>query len=464
LAIQYFFVTEHESKQGQENLEVTSEGKTPRRAPGMFYGWFMAGLGALLMALCVVPFFGSLPVWNPVLRNTFGWTAGQMSLAYGMTQVQGGFLGPLVGLIIDKAGPRRAVFIGLMILGSGFVLFSQIQELWHLYAVFLIMSFGASMSGWLPMMTVVNHWFIRRRAMAMALAMEGFALGGVILPLVLAWAIGGADPAVSERYGWENCALFIGILMIAAAVPLSRLVRNRPEDLGLRPDGDPAITATESSIEAGVTPSDAEERGYIWQEAIRTKTFWLVSVSQALSAAVLITVVVHLGLLLDDRGFSLQTIGVVLAVFTAVSAIFMLVGGYLGDRLPMRLVAFGFSILPPIALVVLVLDHSKEGLFLFAVLLGVGFGGRTPLWTAIMGLYFGRRSFAAITGISLVPVGLVQFVAPVYAGVMRDATGTYDVAFLTIAAVSLIGGCLYLVLGEPPKWSARTQRSSRSAG
>ena len=445
-------------------MALASVPEVNRRVRGMFYGWFMAGLGALLMALCVVPLFGSLPVWNPVLRNAFGWTAGQISWAYAMTQAQGGFVGPVVGLIIDKAGPRRTVFIGLLILGSGFVLFSQMQELWHLYAVFLIMSLGASMSGWLPMMTVLNHWFIRRRAMAMAFAMEGFALGGVFVPLLLAWAIGGTDPAVSERYGWSNSALFIGILMVVASVPLSRLVRNRPEELGLEPDGDSPIPSTMSAAEAGVTQSTKEEEGYTWQEAIRTTSFWLISVGQALTSVVLITVVVHLGLLLDDRGFSLQTIGVVLAVYTAVSAIFILVGGYLGDRLPMSLVTFGFSILPGLALLVLVLAHSKEMLFLFAVLLGAGFGGRTPLMTAIMGLYFGRRAFAAIIGISLVPFSLLQFAAPVFAGLMRDATGTYDVSFLAIAAVSLFGSFLYLLLGEPARLPAQTAGSSQAAG
>ena len=276
-----------------------------RRMRGMFYGWFMAALGALIMALGIVPLFGSLPVWNPVLRNAFGWSAGQMSWAYAMSQVQGGFLGPVVGLLIDKLGLRRTVFIGLIMLGSGFVLFSQMQELWHLYVAFLIMSLGSSLSTWLPMMTVVNHWFIRRRAMAMALAMEGFALGGVFVPLLLAWAIGGTDSDISERYGWRTSALFIGILILSSALPLSRLVRNRPEDLGLEPDGGFPIPPAMSSADADVTLS-TEDQGHTWQEAIRTKSFWLISFGQAFSNVILITVVIHLGLVLDDRGFSLQ--------------------------------------------------------------------------------------------------------------------------------------------------------------
>ena len=434
-----------------------------RRIRGMFPGWFMAGLGALIMALGGVPLFNGLPIWNPVLRNTFGWTPGQMSWAYAMTQAESGFLGPVVGLLIEKLGARRMVFIGLIISGSGFVLFSQIRELWQLYVVFFILSLGSSMSTWLPMMTVVNNWFVRYKARAMSLVMEGLALGGIILPLLLAWAIGGADPNISERYGWRTSALFIGILLLALAVPLSRLIGNRPEDLGLKPDGESAVPAAASPGAAGVTPPATEEEGYTWQEAIRSKAFWLISLGHAFSATIFVTITVHVGLMLDDRGFSLQTISAVLAVYTAVSAVFILVGGYLGDRLPMRLVAFGFAALQSLAVVVLVLAHSTEMLFLFAVLLGAGSGGRTPLMTALRGAYFGRKAFAAITGISMVPMNILLFFGPIFAGLMRDATGTYDVAFLTIGAGSLFGSFLFLLLGEPPGLPARTARIPQAA-
>ena len=192
-----------------------------RRVREMFYGWVLAALGALVMALGIVPLFNGLPVWNPVLRNTFGWSAGQMSWAFAIAEFEGGVFGPVGGVLIDKLGPRRMLLIGMLTLGFGFVLFSQIQELWQLYAVFVVMSLGATVGSWLPMMTLMNQWFIRNRTRAIALVMEGLALGGVIVPILLAWTIGGVDPSVSERYGWRTSALFIGILAIALAFPLS---------------------------------------------------------------------------------------------------------------------------------------------------------------------------------------------------------------------------------------------------
>ncbi len=431
-----------------------------RRIRGMFYGWIMAVLGALIMALGTAPLYTGLAIWNPVLRNTFGWTPGQMSWAFAFTQIEGGFLGPVEGIIVDKVGPRRMVFIGLVVLGAGFVLFSQIQQLWHLYVVFVIMSLGATLGSWLPMMTVLNHWFIRRRTMAMSLAMEGFALGGIILPLVLAWAIGGTDPNISERYGWRSSALFIGILTMALALPLSRLVRNRPEDLGLKPDGD---SAAASPVARGFTRSGIEEEGYTWQEAIRTTSFWLMSFGHGASSMVIVAILVHLGLMLDDRGFSLQAIGAVVAIYTAFNTIFIPIGGYLGDKLPVRLVAFGFSAISSLSVVVLVLAHNAEMLFLFGVLLGVGVGGRITVTTAMRGTYYGRRAFAAITGISIVPMNILMFIAAPFAGYLRDITGNYDISFMAIAGVSGFGSCLFLLMGEPTAPPARAARSPLAA-
>ena len=431
------------------------------------YGWWLAGVGALIMALGTVPLFQGLPVWNPVLRNAFGWTAGQMSWAFSVSRIEGGLMGPIEGMLVEKLGPRRMIFIGMTILGAGFVLLSQIRELWHLYAAFFVMSMGAGLGTWLPVMTVMNHWFVRKRTRAMSMVMEGFAVGGVIIPLLLAWAIGGTDPAVSERFGWRLAAFVVGVSISVLAIPLSRLVRNRPEDGGLLPDGDAPEELPEEPGQLEGQPAPEPQRvvepGFTWQQAIRTKAFWLISFGHATSSVVIVTVMVHLGLMLDDRGFSLQTISAVVATYTAINAVFILVGGYLGDRMPIRYSAFGFSAIQSVAVVVLVLAHDKTMLFLFAAILGVGFGGRTPVTTAIRGVYFGRRAFAAITGISMMPMNVLLFSAPLFAGYIRDLTGVYDVPFLTIAVICLIGSCLFLLLGEPASAASEVQPNPQAA-
>jgi MFS family permease len=168
--------------------------------------------------------------------------------------------------------------------------------------------------------------------------------------------------------------------------------------------------------------------------------------------------------MLDDQGFSLGAISLVVAVFTGVTSISILVGGYLGDRLPIRLVVFVFSFIQGLAVVILVLAHNMEMLILFAVLFGIGFGGRDPTTLAIRGVYFGRKAFATITGLSMVPVNILSFIGPLYAGYMRDATGSYDTPFLIISAVCLVGSCTFLFLKKPPNLSVRAVSSPLAPG
>ena len=433
--------------------------RLPLQTNHIYRGWWLAGLGAVVMALGTVPLFQGMPVWNPVLRNAFGWTAGQMSWAFAVTRIEGGILGPLEGILIERLGPRRMVAIGLPILGAGFIFLSQTSELWHLYASFGIMSFGAALGGWLPMMTVMNHWFVRKKTRAMAVVMEGFAVGGIGIPLLLAWCIGGADPNISERFGWSVTAFGVGITIIVLALPLACLIRNRPEDVGLRPDGDTDGICDSLPNSVASSTSEAESVGYSWQQAIKTRTFWLISFGHACSSIVIVSIMVHLGLLLDDRGYSLPTISAIVGTYTGVNAVFILVGGYLGDRLPIRFAAFGFSSIQSIAVIILVFNDGMGMAYLFAIILGIGFGGRTPVTTSIRGVYFGRRAFSAISGMSMVPMNVMLFAAPLFAGYMRDATGSYTIPFLAIAVVCMFGSCLFLLLGNPPT-SFETNRSS----
>lgn len=430
------------------------------QARGLFRGWFLAGLGALIVGLGGTPFERGLPVWNPVLRNVFGWSAGQMSWALAASQAERGLLGPLAGLLVAKFGPKNMVFIGLAIFGFGFLLFSQIQQLWQLYVVVFIISFGTNTSTWIPMQTVMNNWFVRYKARAMAIVNEGGAIAGIVVPLLLAWAMGGADPDVYERFGWRTSAFFIGILCIVLGFPLSRLVHNRPEDLGLRPDGDPIVPAAASQVDVRVIDSKGDAAGFTWQEAIRSKSFWLISFGHGTSVISVAALSVHIGLLMDDRGFSLQTIGAVLAVNTAVSSVFIPISGYLGDRVPMRRVAFGFAVLQALAVLMLIPARTTGMLYIFAALYGAGHGGRGPMMPALRGAYFARRAFPAVSGISMVPVNILALIGPVFAGLMRDATGNYDASFLAIGAVSMSGSFLYLLLGQPPELPTRSTQST----
>ena len=434
-----------------------------RRVQGIFFGWWMSGLAALILALGMVPLFHGIAVWNPVLRGRFGWTPDQLQWAFAFTRVDGGIMGPVEGILVERLGSRRMVLIGLLVLGGGFLLFSRIDELWHLYGVFFLMSLGAALGTWLPMMTVMNHWFVKHRSKAMGLAWEGNAVGAIMVIPLIAWAIGGVDADQPDRFGWRATAAGIGVVIMLLAFPISRLVRNRPEDYGLSPDGDASALLSEAAGQTETPRSTAGELGFTWQEAIRTRAFWLISFGHAGSATVVVTVMVHLGLILDDRGLSLQMVGWVVATYTAVSAIFILVGGHIGDRVSIRHTIFCFSSFMSAAVIILLVANSPLMAFLFAVVMGIGWGGRVSMVSSIRGVYFGRRAFARITGVSMVPLNVILFATPIFVGYMYRFTSSYTVAFIVIAVISFLGSALYLFLGEPkplPDSSVAVERTA----
>ncbi len=416
-----------------------------RPSQGIFYGWWLTGVAAFVMIIGTVPIFQGMTAWFVVLEREFGWSRAQLSLAFSLTRAEGTIMGPLAGYLVDKVGPRRMVFFGLPVMGIGFILFSQVDNLWQFYGAFVLASMGAGFGTWLPMMTVLNHWFQKRRSMAMSLAMEGFALGGVLLIPALAWAI---DPDEPDRLGWRLTAAGIGVVLIIVAWPVSRLIRNRPEEYGLLPDGRPA-DQPELGERAGSGQGQGEKADFTWQEALRTRPFWLITIGHSATSIVIVTLTVHLGPMLTDLGYSLQMVAWVVSTYTGVGAVFTLVGGYIGDRVPMHLALFGFSVIQSAAVVILLSADTLPMILLFAVVLGIGFGGRTPMTTAIRGVYFGRRAFASITGISMIPMNIMLLVFPLFAGIMFDAVGSYQIPFSVLAIVSFFGAAMFLLLGKP---------------
>ncbi len=424
-----------------------------RLARGLFYGWWLAIIGAVIMVIGTVPLFQALSLWMPVMSQNFGWSTTQLSWAFTLTRVEGTVMGPIAGWGVDKLGPRKMVVIGLVVFGLGFLLFSRTANLWMFYLAFVVVSLGAGLGSWLPANTALNNWFRVRRSTAMSIPMLGFGIGGVVIVPLMAWAMGWDAQTAMEipgRLGWQNVALVVGIIGLVAAVPMALMVRNRPEDHGQHPDGiEPEATPGEGEAQRS-TGGTAIVPDYTWREAIRARAFWLITMGHASSSIIIISVMTFMGLLMVERGFSLVEVSLIVSVQTAVSTAFMLIGGYVGDRVPIRLAIFAFSFLQSLALTVLLFAETMPMFYLFSIVMGIGFGGRTPLTTAIRGVYFGRSNFATITGISMIPMNIMFIIVVPYVAWMKDSvTHSYTVPFATIGIVSAIGALMFLMLGDP---------------
>ena len=373
-----------------------------------------------------------------------------MSMAFALTRIEGGVMGPIEGYLTDRLGTRRMVFLGLLVLGAGFLFFWRVQHLWMFYAAFMVMSLGHSLGGWVPVTTVLNNWFDRHRAKAMGWSNTVSRLGGLLLVPALAFAI---DPD-QDRLGWELAALSLGIFTLLIAWPLSQLIRDRPEDYGELPDGDLPASSPVIPIEHGAPNPPANEPkprtiDFTATQALRTPAFWFISLGHGFTSMVIIAIMAHLGLLMKDQGFDVQTTGWAISVYSGVSMASQVFGGYVGDRIPLRIAIFIFTTIQAAAVLLLTAATTISMVYLFAVLFGIGSGGRNPLTTAIRGDYFGRASFGKILGISTVPMNFLLLIAPPLAGYMRDVQGTYTMAFNLLAALSFFGGFLFLMARKP---------------
>ena len=164
---------------------------------------------------------------------------------------------------------------------------------------------------------------------------------------------------------------------------------------------------------------------------------------------VIIAIMTHLGLLIVDAGFDVPTAAWVMAVYTAVAMVAQIVGGYVGDRIPKRIALCIFSTVQAAGVLVLTYATTLPLLVLFACLFGLGFGGRNPLTIAIRGEYFGQAAFGKILGLSTVPMNILMLVAAPFAGWIRDTQGSYELAFLSLAGCSLLGGVCFLLARKP---------------
>ena len=403
------------------------------------------------MVVSTVPLFHAMSLWAIALEREFGWNRTQLGFALTFTRVEGGLMGPLEGYLTDKVGTRRMVFVGLMILGSAFIFFGQVQNLWMFYLAYVLMAVGQGLGSWIPLMTMLTRWFHRRRAMALGWSNMSSRAGALILVPVIAWSI---DPDAWD-VGWRMTATILGVFMIAVAWPISRFIRNYPEDYGLLPDGDkPAPSRLAADSGGAPPPSIHVEDDFTTSEALRTPAFWLIAFGHGFTSMVILAIMAHLGLLMVDKGYQFQDAAFVVSVYTAVAMGFQLVGGYVGGRIPIRFALAIFTCLQAAGVMVLVFADSLSTFYWFAVLFGAGFGGRNPLTIAIRGDYFGSASFGKILGLSTVPMNVLLLIAAPLVGWMRDVQGTYNDAFMVMVITNLAGAVCFFLAKRPIKKTA----------
>ena len=420
----------------------------------IFYGWWLvlASAGAtFLVGGLLNHAYGAYAV---LLRQEFGWSKTVLSGAFALTRAENGLLGPLQGWLVDRFGPRNVMRFGVVVYGLGFMGFSQVDSLLSFYALFFAMALGSSFFGWVSVTVAVVSWFTRWRSTALALTATGFWAGGVAAPLVI-WSL--------ESFGWRSTAFGSGVLILAVGLPLTGLIRHRPEPYGLTPDGLPAAPA----IADDGSEIDASEGEFTAREALRSVSFWLLSIGHGFGVLIASAVTLHLVLHLNEGlGYSLAVAGTVIALVTLMQVLGTLAGGVLGDRGNKRVLLVVTMLGHAVGLLLLAYATAFWMVIAFALVYGLSVGVRAPVLQAMRADYFGTRSFGTIQGFAAMIATVGASSGPLLAGFMADRTGSYELGFTILAVMGAVGSLVFLFAGEPrpPRRAARPAEQPPVAG
>lgn len=414
-----------------------------------FYGWWVSGTAALMFTIQTAAWGATFGAYLLQVQDEFGWSKLAISTAFSVSHVASGFIAPGQGWLIDRFGSRFVMRIGVLMLGGGFIILSVVNSLWLFYAIVLLLGLGMNLAGFITLNTAVANWFIRKRALALGLSSTGIGIGGLIAPLIT-WSL------VSN--GWRPTAFWTGVVIMLIAFPLGQLLRQRPQDYGMLPDGAQPRPEGEAPL---TLPKIFTTVDFTVGEAMRDRSFWLVSVGHGMALVSVFAVMVHLvPLLVEGHGWSETSAQAMFAVVSTSSLIGQVGGGVLGDRFNKTRLSAGCMIGHCCALVLMATADNGIVIAGAAMLHGISWGVRGPLMMAIRADFYGMRNFGTIMGYSTVIIMVGPLIGPALAGGLNDHFGSYTEAFTLIGMLTGISTVFFLLARKPPVPPRATSQGS----
>ena len=248
-----------------------------------FYGWWIVGAGGLVQWYTSAVFWRGFQAFIPPILNTFGWSSGATGAAISLQRSESGMISPFVGALLDRYGPRKAMAFGVFVTGGGFIFMSQMQTLWQFYVAIALLTLGMSFGTFIVFVVTVANWFVQKRARALAILMSFSAIGGLTLPILV---------ASIETFGWRDMLMATGIGFWLIGFPATLIMRKRPEEYGMLPDG--ASRETNPINNASSTKFNTiREHTISMRQAIKLRFFWQLAIVTSLGQLVSSTNLFH---------------------------------------------------------------------------------------------------------------------------------------------------------------------------
>jgi len=405
-----------------------------------FYGWIIVAVAFVTVALGVTARTAFSLMFPPIVAE-FGWERGLAAGAFSFGFLVSALCSPIVGRLMDRRGPRFVIEAGVLIMAAGLLGATRIETPWQLYLTLgVLVGVGANCMTFTAQSQYLPNWFIRRRALAISIAFAGAGAGAIVL---LPWL-----QTIISRDGWRASCATLGIIALVVLVPINLLVRKRPSEVGLHPDGD--RTGDGHGVSRGV--SNVVDPSWVaidWtlRRAMRTGRFWWIVVGYFCAGFVWYAVQVHQTKYLVEIGFSTMQAAWALGLVAAVAVPGQIVLGALSDRIGREIVwsitCAGFAIC--YAALLALADGPSQGLLYIMILSqGVLGYGLTALMGPIAVEIFEGPHFGSIFGVITVALVGGGAVGPLVAGVIHDVTGSYNVAFaLSIVLCVVSAGAIW---------------------
>jgi MFS family permease len=406
----------------------------PRLQPA----WLMLG-GAFTAFTVSAGLMHSYAVYLVAFIEEFGWSRGETSVAYSVSQLVAGFSSPFVGALVDRLGPRRLLLLGAGLLVFGLALSAFATALWQIILLYgVVMTVGANCLGLVVFVPLLSRHFVRNRGMAISIVQSANGLGRAVSAPLVQLGVSGI--------GWRSTYLVQAVLMAAVVLPLASLFRRADPVApkirdGTVPQGDPAA------------PSGAPRPGWSLSEAMRTPHFWLLFAVYLFTGLGSFFVSLHQLAFAIDIGFDriyaagVLGMGALLAVFGTIVTGTM--SDYVGREVS-AIMAYGFSIVGVICALLITSPDQHLLLWLHACFFGLTWGARGPAITAKTADLFPGPQLGTILGVITIGSGLGAALGSWGAGWIFDVTGSYRVAFSLSIAAYLCGVVAFWALRRPP--------------
>ena len=424
---------------------MTSQQPPPRADPaapspaphsGPFYGWYVAGalFFAMFLSIGIRQGFG---IFVATWQAEFGVGVAAISVAASVGWFVNGASQVMMGWLIDRIGGRIVITVAALLLGASVLLMSAASSVLHLVIIYgVVMSMAAAGLAGGPPGALVVRWFRRKRGAAMSLLTSGGSIGGLVLV-----------PFITYLFLWTNWRsswLTAGGIVLVLGVPLLYLVlRDDPADLGLQPDG-AAGTAAAARASAVTGPLHA----YRWSEAFRSAPMWQLSIAYWVCGVTTASISVHYVRWAGAEGISPATAALAFGLLSGINAVGVLLIGPLSDRVPRKTLLGCVYLIRGVAFLLLVVLPGPAALWGFAIVGGASWLATVPLTTSLAADVYGVRHLGTLAGLINFAHQAGGALAVYLFGLVFDAQGSYDHAFLACVATLAGAGLVSLSIRE----------------